>query len=66
MVGWKDLPLGWCGKGRYKMRQRLTLWIMAWIGLAESIVEIFSFGFVVPHWKLTFLMSDLCERLEGE
>jgi uncharacterized membrane protein YjgN (DUF898 family) len=38
-------------------RQRFQLWVLAWVCLAQSIVEIVTLGFVIPEWRPKVLFS---------
>lgn len=37
--------------------KRWKFWILSWVSLAQSLVEILTFGFYVPSWRGHVLFS---------
>jgi hypothetical protein len=37
------------------MKRRAQYWVGSWIELAQALIKILTFNFVVPHWDFDYL-----------
>lgn len=53
---------------RYKRnaaRERLALWILSVVSLADALVILLSLGYLSTDWRVDLLFSDFLDRIAG-
>ena len=49
---------------KYRTRtEQLKFWLLAWVSIAESMVTVFSLGFLSVDWYAPVLFSDWMDEV---
>ena len=57
------------GHGPISLKRRAQYWVGSWIELAEALVRILTFNYILPHWDfdyIGYLTIKWCEEEKGK
>lgn len=50
----------------WKRKHRLQLWFRQFTIIPQTLIILFSFGFIVPNWEYNFMIKDVKKNIAEE